>query len=913
MKIERVTPLLLLIDGNNLVHRAFHAIGSLSVRSTGEMVNAVYGFASMLLKVVSEYRPTHIAVAFDKKGPTFRHEMFSDYKANRQATPETLIAQLARARQMVLDFNLALYELDGFEADDILGSLARQASSQGMETIVFSGDADVMQLVSKHVKVLSPRTTGEAMLFDEVGVSEKYGVPPELVVDLKALKGDASDNIPGVRGIGEKTAVKLLNQYGSLSGIYSHLDQVVPLRVRELLQQDESNAKLSRVLASIDTDSPVKLDYELSKISNFNYERAVYLFRELEFFKLTERLSVFSGTNTSHQQQVLSFASLHPCSVMPEPVKRKHEIVRTASDLEQLAKSLKTKSEIAMEVIAEGDHPISAQLVGVAFSPNSGEAYYIPLTHAGLEDGPQLPLEHFGIALADLFASGHITFCMHNANFALTVLRQVGIQAPVNVFDIMLAAHLLCEQALDINSLSLRWLNIALEPFPPVTGAKRIPLNQYAVKQVADIACSRSGTVALLRPLLIEEMRKQDLLELFEKVETPLVFLLIAMQCHGVMIDTYALNSMAHRIREEILALELQIFSYAGCSFNINSPRQLGEILFEKLKLPTTQRKKKSWTTDSAVLEELCSEHKIADCVLRYRQLGKLLSTYVEVLPRLVNPKSRRVHTVFNQTRTSTGRLSSSDPNLQNIPVRGELGREIRQAIIAPQGSVLLSGDYSQIDLRALAHLSQDAVLVEAFRRGEDVHSATASQLYGVDVSAVTKDMRSIAKTVNFGVIYGMSGYGLEQATELSRSEANQFIEKYFGRFAGVASFLKMTKEQARRQGFVRTLLGRRRYIPDIDSSNRTFRESAERMAINMPVQGTSADIIKVAMLSIDAAISQKGLKSRLILQIHDELVFEVPLEELGIVKEMVTSLMESAVDLSVPLCVDIKIGTTLN
>ncbi|RJO62749.1 MAG: DNA polymerase I [Dehalococcoidia bacterium] len=906
---ESQKPRLLLIDGNNLVHRAFHALPPLTVRRTGELVNAVYGFSSMLLKVLADQKPTHYAVAFDKKGPTFRHDMFEDYKANRPSTPDELVGQLSRTRELVKDFNIPVYEMDGFEADDMLGALSHQAAQQGIETVILTGDADAMQLVGPHVRVLYPKTMGEAVLMDAEKVKEKYLVPPEMIADLKALKGDPSDNIPGVKGIGEKTAAKLIQQFGGVEDIYNHIDEVTPPRIQDLLRQNEAVARQSKALATIDVKAPVTLDLEGCRVKNFDREKVVALFRDLEFFKLIDRLPLAQSATSGVQGTLMGEAPAAPTPRAEE--KKEYRTVITRGELEALAGRLNETKNFAFDVVARAGNPMNAQLVGIAISPSFGEAYYIPLTHAGLEAGPQLAPDEVKRALSPVFENLKIEKSAHNANFATSLLYEYGIDSRRVSFDTMLAAHLLGEQSLELKSLALGRLGVELPVLPTGSGAKQIPVSHLSVQAVSDYACACADAISRLSVTLTAELEKQGLFSLFEDLEMPLVPVLVRMQRNGVMLDSKLLEDMSSRLGDRLTALESEIYKCVGHQFNINSPKQLGPVLFEELHLPTEQKKKGSWSTEAAVLEALRGAHPVVDFILEYRQLNKLKSTYIDALPGLVNPRSGRVHTSFNQMRTATGRLSSSDPNLQNIPVRGELGREIRRAFIAPPGHVLLSGDYSQIDLRALAHLSQDALLLSTFERGEDIHTATAAQLFGVDSKAVTADMRRLAKTVNFGVIYGMSGYGLEQATEFSREEAERFIAAYFDKYPGVRRYLDDTKMDARRQGYVETVLGRRRYIPEINSANRMIREAAERMAINMPVQGTSADIIKVAMLNLEEEMDFRKLASKLILQVHDELIFEVPEGEVAVMQEIVPRLMGCAIQLAVPVKVDVKIGCT--
>ncbi len=903
-------PRLLLIDGNNLVHRAFHALPPLTVRRTGELVNAVYGFSSMLLKVLADQKPTHYAVAFDKKGPTFRHDMFDDYKANRPRTPDELIGQLARTRQLVADFNMPIFELDGFEADDMLGTLSHQAAAREIETVILTGDADAMQLVGDCVSVLYPRTMGEAVLFNADAVKEKYLVPPELIADLKALKGDPSDNIPGVKGIGEKTAAKLILQFGGIEEIYNHIGEVTPPRIQDLLRADEMMARKSKVLATIDVRAPVTLNLEACRVSNMDRDKVVGLFRDLEFFKLIDRLPQVSEQPATRGPVQGSLIGMVPQAPEKRPLQNmNYIIVSTPEALDSLARRLEGSASFAFDLVAGAGNPMNAQLVGISISPSEGEAYYIPLTHGGLDAGPQLSVDAVIHALSVVFENRKIEKYTHNANFNTSLLYEYGINATPVSFDTMLAAHLLGEQSLELRSLALGRMGMELPALLTGTGVKAVQVAHLSVQGVADYACASADSIGRLFKVLASELESQGLWALFEDLEIPLVPILVGMQRNGVLLDNRILEDMSSRLGDRLKALESEIYKCAGHQFNINSPKQLGNVLFEELNIPTEQKKKGAWSTEASVLETLRNAYPMVEFVLEYRQLTKLKSTYIDALPGLVNPRTGRVHTSFNQMRTATGRLSSSDPNLQNIPVRGDLGREIRGAFVSAPGSILLSGDYSQIDLRALAHLSQDPMLMHTFEKGEDIHTATASQLFGVEAKLVTPDMRRFAKTVNFGVIYGMSGYGLEQATEFSREEARGFIKAYFEKYAGVQGYFDSTKDQARRLGYVQTILGRRRYIPDINSSNRVVREAAERMAINMPVQGTSADIIKVAMINLDKEMDSRRLLSKLILQVHDELIFEVPESEIPVMKEIVRKLMASAIQLSVPVRVDLKTG----
>ncbi len=895
-------PLLVLFDGNALLHRAYHALPPLTVSKTGELVGAVYGFASMLLKVIGELKPDGYAIALDKKGPTFRHRLYDQYKAQRPATPDELVSQLGRVRQLVEAFNIPIFELDDYEADDILGALSHQAGEQGMEVVIVTGDADAMQLVSSKVKVLYPKPRGsfsDTILYDEAAVSQKYGVAPEHIADLKALMGDPSDNIPGVPGIGPKTAARLIQQFGSLDQIYAHIDEVSPEKIRNILKENEAIARQSKKLATIVTELPVSLRLEESRVSRFNRPKIAELFRELEFASLLPRLAGVEA--------VVPGISAQP----KRPQKRDYRIIDTDSDLDGLVGRLKKAGSFAFDTETTGLDPMSAQLVGISLSTAPGEAYYIPVGHVGWGQVTQLPLELVVSKLKPLMADEKLAKTAHNAKYDITVLAEHGIEVKKLTFDTMIAAYLLGEKSLSLKALAFGRLGIEMTPINELigSGAKQISMSQVEISRAADYACADADITGQLARLLEPELHQQGLWPLFAQVELPLVPVLISMERNGIALNKELLRQMSHRLGERLLKLEAAIYNSVGHRFNINSPQQLGPVLFEELRLPPAGKTKSGYATGASVLEELRGTHPVIELILDYRQLAKLKSTYIDALSGLCNPKTGRLHTSFNQTRTATGRLSSSEPNLQNIPVRGELGRDVRRAFIAPDGFRLLAVDYSQIDLRVLAHLSQDPGLVSAFKQDEDIHAATAVRLFGVEAARVTPEMRRLAKTVNFGVIYGMSGYGLEQATELTREEANQFISSYFEKYPGVKCFLEATKKQARKLGYVQTMLGRRRYLPEINSPNRQIREAAERMAINMPVQGTSADIIKVAMVRLYRELDKCRLRSQLLLQVHDELIFEVPDEELAQMLKVVPQIMATAVEFSVPLKVDIKTG----
>jgi len=881
------------------VHRAFHAIPPLTVSKTGEMVNAVQGFASTLLKVLNEIKPTHWAIAFDPPTPTFRHEKFEDYKAQRPKTPEELVSQIKRVHQLADAFNIPTFEIDGYEADDVLGTLSCQASQQNADTLIVTGDNDMLQVVSPSTKVMSPRRGfSDTVIYDEAGVEQKYGISSRQLADFKALIGDPSDNIPGIPGIGEKTAVKLLRQFDSLEGIYAHIDKLAPEKLQASLRDHEDKVIRNKELATIVTDVPITLNLDACQVSSYDRQQVVELFRELGFAQLLSRLpEEMEGTPT-----------VNPDKPIPQ---RDYNIIDTDQALDKLINKLQAAKEFTVDLETSAKEVMACELVGISLSSLPGEAYYIPLGHRGLSHISQLPLSQVIARLKPVLEDIKIPKIAQNGKFDMTVLAEYGIRLENLSFDTMIAAYLLGEKSIGLKALAFNKLGVEMTPITDLigTGAKQLSMAIVPIEQVTDYACADADITLRLKGVLDTELRKEGLWQLFSEVEMPLVPVLVAMERNGVAIDVELLRDMSHSLGKEMLRLEAEVYNSLGYRFNINSSQQLSRVLYEELKLPKPRKTKSGYSTEASALEELKGTHPIIELVLQYRQLAKLKSTYTDALPALVNPKTGRLHTSFNQTGTTTGRLSSSEPNMQNIPIRSELGGKIRQAIIAQPGWQLLSADYSQIDLRALAHISKDPELIATFLRDEDVHTATASRVFNVPPDKVTSEMRRVAKTVNFGVIYGMSDYGLEQATSFSREEAAQFISAYFEKYRKVKEYIENTKSQARELGYVQTVLGRRRYIPEINSPNRQIREAAERMAINMPVQGTSADIIKIAMVNLHREMEKHKLRSKMTLQVHDELVFEVPPEEIDKMKELVAEIMPQALKLSVPLKIDIKLG----
>jgi DNA polymerase-1 len=892
-------PLLLLFDGNALIHRAFHAIPPLTVSKTGEMVNAVQGFASTLLKVLSEIKPTHWAIAFDRPGPTFRHEKFEDYKAQRPKAPEELVSQIKRVHQLVDAFNIPTFEIDGYEADDVLGTLSCQAAQQNADTLIVTGDNDILQVVSPSTRVMSPRRSfSDTVIYDEAGVEQKYDISSTQLADFKALTGDPSDNIPGIPGIGDKTAVKLLRQFDSLEGIYAHINEITPEKLQASLRDHKDHVLRNKELATIVTDVPITLNLDACQVSSYDRQQVVELFRELGFAQLLSRLpEEIEGT---------------PTPAPGKPVSKKdYHIIDTDQALDKLITQLLATKEFTFDLETSTKEVMAAEIVGISLSSLPGEAYYIPVGHHGLSQISQLPLSQVISKLKPLLEDTKIPKIAQNGKFDMTVLAEYGIKLENLTFDTMIAAYLLGEKSIGLKALAFNRLGVEMTPITDLIGkgAKQLSMAMVPIEEVADYACADADITLRLKSLLDADLRKEGLWKLFSEVEMPLVPVLVTMERNGVAIDAELLRDMSHSLGKEMLRLEAEVYNSLGYRFNINSSQQLSRILYEELMLPKPRKTKSGYSTEASALEELKGTHPIIELVLQYRQLAKLKSTYTDAFPALVNPKTGRLHTSFNQTGTTTGRLSSSEPNMQNIPIRSELGGKIRQAIIAQPEWCLLSADYSQIDLRALAHISQDTELTTTFLRDEDVHTATAALVFNVPPEKVTSDMRRVAKTVNFGVIYGMSDYGLEQATNFSREEAAQFIASYFEKYPKVKEYIEATKSQAREQGYVQTVMGRRRYIPEINSPNRQVREAAERMAINMPVQGTSADIIKIAMVNLHREMEKQSLKTKMTLQVHDELLFEVPPQETDLIKELVNKIMPQALKLSVPLKIDTKLG----
>ena len=914
-------PLLMIIDGHALVHRSWHAISvrqHLSVSKTGENITAVVGFTNTFLKALQEWTPTHCAITFDLPAPTFRHLRFAAYKAQRPPTPPELQPQFDRVRQLMRAFNVPIFEVEGYEADDVIGTLCRQAEEQKMETVILTGDTDTFQLVSPWVRVALHHNIRERKVYDETEVRSRYGgLTPAQQPDLKALKGDASDNIPGVPGVGDKTAVKLLVEFEDLEGIYEHIDEVKPPKIQESLKSSKELVFQGRDLTTIVKDAPVDLDLDTSRFWTYEKKDVIDFFRELESFGIISRIpDPIEASGQPDSRSSLPDYSPQSSPSTRELVEVDYKSVDSRGKLDDMLKELSSAGSFSFDTETTSIDPMRADLVGLSFSISPGRAWYVPVGH---KDGAQLPLEVVLASLKPIFESPQIRKTAHNGNYDITVISNYGITTVNMDFDTMIAAHIIGRRALGLKNLALDILDIEMTNISELigTGRSQVTMAQVPIERVTDYACSDADMTGRLRTILENDLRREGFWDLYSQMEIPLVPVLVTMERHGIALEAGALHEMSRDLDQQLKQLEVYIYDLIGHVLNINSPQQLSYLLFNELGLPKTKRTKTGYSTDANSLEALKGMHPVIDKILDYRQLVKLKSTYVDALPQMINPRTGRLHTSYNQTGSATGRISSSDPNLQNIPIRTELGRQVRKAFVA-EGSpdwILLSADYSQIELRVLAHLSQDSALVDAFLKGEDIHSATGSLMYDVSINEINADMRRIAKVLNFGVIYGLSPYGISQQTEFSPDEGQRFIETYFSKYPGIREYIDSIKEQVRRDGYVVTPLGRRRYISEINASNYNVRQAAERAAVNMPIQGGAADIMKLAMIRVHRSMEEAGLKAKMLLQVHDELVFEVPVEEVDALKELVYWEMSHALDqydgLTVPLVVDMKMGYT--
>ncbi len=906
---EKTRPRLYLIDGYALIYRAFFAMISRPLMtSKGENTSAAFGLTRFLLKLLDEYEPDYLGVVMDS-GLSKRTEIYPEYKATREKMPDELRASLPRIRELVEAFRIPILELEDHEADDVIGTMARLASEAGVETVIVSGDKDFYQLIREDVKLLNPGRGGQSNVDEEwVGpenASERLGVPPEHVRDYLALIGDSSDNVPGAKGIGPKTAVKLIDKYGGVDEILAHADEVSGKRAREALQEYHDEVVLSKELVTIMEDLPMELDLEALEVTSPDRDRLKELFAALEFHGLVREIAA------------------------PEPeterLESDYRLVESVEGAAELAGKMAEQGDVAVHVLGSGASPLQSTLVGVAVGLEPGHAWYVPLGHRpageldlGGHEGMNLPslTDDVMAPLRKVLEDGAVKKTGHDLKHALLVLRRAGVALRGLDFDIMIGSYLLepGRREHELDSLALQHLGHSAMTAEDLRGKGRsiTPVAEVELGRVKDYACEKADLVARLRDTLEPRLDEYHLDALYRDIEHPLIPVLADMETAGIGIDVDFFGATSQKLARDLRLIEEDIYKEAGEEFNINSTQQLREILFEKMELPVIKKTKTGPSTDASVLEELAGEgHRIPTLILEYRQLDKLKSTYVDALPALVDPGTGRIHTSFNQAVAATGRLSSSDPNLQNIPIRTELGAALRKGFVPAEGMRFVSADYSQIELRVLAHLSGDETFTRAFRADADIHRETAALVFDVDVDDVTADMRAAAKTINFATIYGIGPYALSKQLGTSVQEAKEFIDSYFERLPQVRKYLDRQIERAYEEGYVETLTGRRRYIPEVKSKNYNVRQFGERAATNAPVQGSAADIIKIAMIDIHQALDGRDDGTRMLLQVHDELLFEVPTGAVDEMAGLITERMEGAFALDVPLRVEVGTGAS--
>ena len=911
---------LFLLDAYALIYRSYYAfIKNPRINSKGLNTSAIIGFVNTLQEVLEKEQPTHIGVAFDPHGPTFRSDAFPAYKAQREKTPEDITKAVPIIKELLEAYHIPVLQVDGFEADDVIGTLAKKADSIGVETYMLTPDKDYGQLVTENVKIFRPRHGGGYETLGPKEVMEKYDIPStEAVIDLLALMGDSADNFPGCPGVGEKTAVKLINEFGSIEGLLARSSEIKG-KLREKVEEHVDDIKMSYFLATIKTDVPIDLDMEALKLKERDDDKLGKLFTELEFKQLSERvfkkvekkpktdnlqLSLFEefATEGTVGEKNSSFESLKTTT-------HNYKLVENEEEMRRLCEFFRTKEILSLDTETTSTSAIDAELVGLSFSVAPHEAFYVPVS-ANSEEALRIVN-----IFKTLYEDPKILKVGQNIKYDLEVLRNYNIHLAGPMWDTMIA-HYLIQPELRHNmdfmaEVYLNYQTVHIDELIGPRGKSQRSMRDLSPTDVYEYACEDADITLQLKNKLEQELKKYDCEKLFYEIEMPLMPVLAEMEMNGVRLDTESLAQTSKELTERMNDIEHEIYELAGHSFNISSPRQVGDVLFGELKIVEKPKKTKTgqYVTSEEVLQQLHTKHPIVGKILDFRGLKKLLSTYVDNLPTLINRRTGHIHTSFNQCITATGRLSSSDPNLQNIPVRGEDGKEIRKAFVPEPGCLFFSADYSQIELRVMAHLSGDEAMIEAFRNGYDVHAATAAKVYKKDIKDVERDERTKAKRANFGIIYGITVFGLAERLDISRDEARQLIDGYFETFPRVKDYMEQAKETARRQGYVTTLLGRRRYLSDIKSANATVRGFAERNAINAPIQGTAADIIKVAMIRIFQRFQQEGIRSKMILQVHDELNFSVVPEEKEKVEHIVLEEMQNAFEMKVPLVADSGFG----
>ena len=921
MQQENRTEKLFLLDAYALIYRAYYAfIKNPRINSKGLNTSAIVGFVNTLHEVLTKEKPTHLGVAFDPHGPTFRSEAYPAYKAQREATPEDIKRSVPIIKQMLEAWNIPILEAEGYEADDVIGTLATEAGRRGIETYMLTPDKDYGQLVTDHVFIYRPQHGGGYEVMGPEEVKAKYAIPStHAVIDLLALMGDSADNFPGCPGVGEKTAAKLINEFGSVEQLLARTAEVKG-KMREKIEQHVDDIRLSYFLATIKTDVPITLDMEQLKVTAPDEEKLSQLFEELEFKSLTNKILKKTEKTVKPANQQLDLFAEFPTEEADEPkfssfetlktVPHDYKLIDNEEDMQKICQNLLSEKIVVLDTETTSTSPIDAELVGMSFAVREHEAYYIPTP-------PDRPTAQRVVDIfRPLFESDTIMKVGQNLKYDLEVLHNYGIVLHAPMWDTMIA-HYLIQPELRHNmdymaETYLHYKTIHIDELIGPKGKQQKTMRDLPPSEVYEYACEDADITLQLKNKLEPELKKYDCEKLFYDIEMPLMPVLAEMEMNGVCLDTASLAETSKQFTQRMQEIEQRIFELAGEQFNIASPKQVGEILFDKLKIVEKAKKTKTgqYVTSEEVLQQLKHKHEIVADILEHRGLKKLIGTYIDALPKLINPRTGHIHTSFNQTITATGRLSSSDPNLQNIPIRGEDGKEIRKAFIPEPGCVFFSADYSQIELRVMAHLSGDEHMIAVFREGKDLHAATAANIYKKPIEEVTRDERTKSKRANFGIIYGITVFGLAERLDIPREEARMLIDGYFDTFPQVHQYMEQSKEVARRQGYVTTLFGRRRYLPDINSQNATVRGFAERNAINAPIQGTAADIIKVAMIRIHERFQRESIRSKMILQVHDELNFSVYPDEKEQVERIVLEEMQNAFHMQVPLVADSGFGS---
>lgn len=879
---------LYLIDGSAYIYRAYHAVRGLS-SSSGLPTNATFGFTRMLIKLMQDRGPSHVAMFFDAKGPTFRHERYEAYKANRPPMPDDLVQQLPWIRKVTEAFNIPVFELQGYEADDLIGTLARLADEKNFRVVMVTGDKDFMQLVSEGCTIWDPM---KDKTLDPAAIRDAFGLEPRQMIDVMGLSGDTSDNVPGVPGIGPKTALDLIKTFGSLDGVYAGIETITKKKQKQNLIQNKAQALLSRELVTIDTHAPIEFAPDDLKTRGPDDEALTLLFADLEFRQLQQ---TYAAPAKSKQ--------------------RRYAAIMDEGDLDNLVRRLENADRFAVDTETTSQDPMRAHLVGLSFCLTPDEAWYIPVAHNYLGAPKQLSFEVVRERLRSVLADPTIRKIGQNIKYDWMVLRRHGLELAGVAFDTMVASYLIDpgKRAHGLDQIALDYLGHKNISYAEVAGKGKgaVTFDRVTIEKAVPYACEDADVTLAAYEVFVPLLKENGLTDLMKRVEMPLLPVLMGMEMTGVCVDRDRLRDLSKSFADQLSRLEGQIHDLAGEAFNINSSQQLGRILFEKLNLPVQKKTKKKtgYSTDVEVLTTLARRHELPAMVLRHRTLAKLKSTYADALLELIHPETGRIHTSFNQSVAATGRLSSSDPNLQNIPIRTEEGREIRKAFIPRQGWHLLSADYSQIELRILAHCSEDPILIQAFKDDEDIHTRTATEVFQVFPQMINHELRRQAKAINFGIIYGMSAFGLARELEIGNKMAQTYIDHYFSRYQGVKAFIDKTIQAAHETRRTSTLLGRIRLLPDIVSTNRNVRQFAERTAINTPIQGSAADLIKLAMIHVDQALAEKRMRTVMLLSVHDEMIFEVPPEELEDAKRLVRENMEGVWELAVPLKVNICCG----